>query len=206
MAFVSSSDRRRWVGEWGVVARAVLGLGVGALVGSACDDPGFTCSDDDACVRDGGDGTCETTGFCSFPDAACPSGRRYGERVGDGLAGTCVAAGTTDAGSSEAGSDGGDTLSSPGQHYGTCATASDCEDADAACVTNGVAHMCAPSCTVEALPSAECPARVDGDTASIGCLYTDDTKTTLRCFIGCAVDGDCPAGMACAQPVCTWPS
>ncbi len=181
--------------------RAVVGLAVGVLLGFACDDAGFRCSDDDACVRDGSDGTCEPTGFCSFPDAACASGRRYGERVGSGLARECVVPeGTTgDPDTTDSG-----TL--PGvEHYGPCTVASDCEDPDAVCVTNGVSHMCAPSCAAPALPSAECPARVDGETASVGCLYTDDTMTTLRCFVSCAEDGDCPAGMSCAQPVCTWP-
>lgn len=36
------------------------------------------------------DGACEPNGFCSFPDADCLSGSRYGEHAGAGLANTCV--------------------------------------------------------------------------------------------------------------------
>src|SRR5436305_14736444 len=43
------------------------------------------------CGTGGSDGSCEATGWCSFPDAACaPTGRRYATLVGDGLAGLCV--------------------------------------------------------------------------------------------------------------------
>ena len=42
------------------------------------------------------DGTCEPNGFCSFPDTDCPSGSRYGEHAGAGLANTCVEPVTAD--------------------------------------------------------------------------------------------------------------
>ncbi len=35
-------------------------------------------------------GTCQPNGYCSFPDAECPSGQRYGELAGGGFAGLCV--------------------------------------------------------------------------------------------------------------------
>jgi hypothetical protein len=35
-------------------------------------------------------GRCQRNGYCSFDDPACPSGQRYGEHAGDGLAGVCV--------------------------------------------------------------------------------------------------------------------
>lgn len=60
------------------------------------------CRQDSSCnVRDGGVCATAATGghWCSYPDARCPSGYRYSDQqVGDGLAGTCVAAGA-DAGS-----------------------------------------------------------------------------------------------------------
>jgi alpha-tubulin suppressor-like RCC1 family protein len=44
-------------------------------------------------------GTCETTGWCSFPDASCSdTGRRYAKLVGDGLANQCVAGADLDGG------------------------------------------------------------------------------------------------------------
>ena len=41
------------------------------------------------CIAGAQEGTCEPSGYCSFPDPFCPSGRRYGELSG-ALAGVCV--------------------------------------------------------------------------------------------------------------------
>ena len=72
------------------------------LAQSACAQPVFECSTHASCGRDG---RCEPGGACSFPDDACPSGRRFGEFAGS-VAGMCVAEesiGTTDlSGTSEA--------------------------------------------------------------------------------------------------------
>ena len=68
----------RWV-AYGLLA---------SLLAAGCSTPIFVCSSDDSCNRDGGQ--CEADGFCSFPDNACDSGRRYSEFAGDGLSGTCV--------------------------------------------------------------------------------------------------------------------
>lgn len=53
---------------------------------SACSPSVYLCQDDANCPS----GQCETSGFCSFPDEACDSGRRYGEFAGEGLGGKCV--------------------------------------------------------------------------------------------------------------------
>lgn len=52
----------------------------------------FRCTASTACVGAAGQGTCEATGWCSFADGACPSGRRYGQFAGDALGGQCVGA------------------------------------------------------------------------------------------------------------------
>lgn len=52
----------------------------------ACGDPVFQCMGDGQCD----DGFCEPSGYCSFEDPECDSGRRYGALAGDGLGGTCV--------------------------------------------------------------------------------------------------------------------
>ena len=68
------------------VERAAIVLA--AVSGIACaPDDVFECASDQQC---GGEGVCESTGFCSFPDATCASGRRYGALSG-ALAGECVA-------------------------------------------------------------------------------------------------------------------
>jgi cysteine-rich repeat protein len=62
--------RRVWV-----TVGALFAVSVGAA--TACIDRGtFACELDDQC---GSEGVCEPSGFCSHPDAACPSGRRYSE-------------------------------------------------------------------------------------------------------------------------------
>lgn len=48
----------------------------------------FHCATSDQC----GAGTCEPEGSCSFPDATCPSGKRFGD-LGGALAGVCVGVG-----------------------------------------------------------------------------------------------------------------
>jgi hypothetical protein len=101
-----------------VVAAWSVGLGL-----AACDSlPSvFTCANSAACVDGALQGTCEPTGFCSFPDGACPdSGRRYAAYAGEGLGGTCVAA-TADGGLPDGGStDGGlaNLLPNPGCENG----------------------------------------------------------------------------------------
>lgn len=51
----------------------------------------FACTDDTQCIQDGILGTCEDIGFCSFPDPACSSDKRFGEHAGGGLGSQCVA-------------------------------------------------------------------------------------------------------------------
>lgn len=50
----------------------------------------FVCEVDGDCVDGSRQGSCEASGFCSFPDDGCQGGKRYGTWAGDGLAGTCV--------------------------------------------------------------------------------------------------------------------
>lgn len=80
---------------------------VAAAIGSAaaCAELAFACEDDGDCEIAGGSGTCEGSGFCSFPDEGCASGARYGGHAGDGLAGECV-----DAASESSSSSSGDAI------------------------------------------------------------------------------------------------
>lgn len=60
---------------------------VGLSLTLSCVAQDFNCQDAEDCGRDG---QCEPSGYCSFPDTACPSGQRYGDLAGAGLAGECV--------------------------------------------------------------------------------------------------------------------
>jgi Lectin C-type domain len=72
--------------RWAVVAIAATGC----LKAAA-----FPCTSNEQCTKNGALGTCESVGFCSFPDGECASGRRFGslsgtfanQCVGDGDAG-----------------------------------------------------------------------------------------------------------------------
>lgn len=74
-------------------------LALTAFVLAGCSDRAiFECVDDASC---GASGRCEDNGYCSFPDAECASGRRFGEHAPAGVAGRCVdddLAGTTTSG------------------------------------------------------------------------------------------------------------
>jgi hypothetical protein len=84
---------------------------------AGCNAGAFACEQDGDCIAGSVAGTCEVGGACSFPDADCPSGKRYGEHTGDGLGGTCVPVGGSESSSSTSSSttiasttlDGGET-------------------------------------------------------------------------------------------------
>jgi alpha-tubulin suppressor-like RCC1 family protein len=67
----------------------MLGLAF-ALTG--CDPGAFVCADSDDC---GAAGRCEADGSCSFEDATCELGRRYGRYAGS-VSEQCVGEGTSD--------------------------------------------------------------------------------------------------------------
>ncbi len=66
---------------------------LGASAGAACfPTASFMCGDSTQCQLGGARGSCEPTGYCSYDDDVCPSGRRYHEDAPPGLAGRCVGA------------------------------------------------------------------------------------------------------------------
>lgn len=79
------------------LARLALACLALALATGACAKlDTFACVVDDECVHAGVAGVCEAGGVCSFPDADCPSGKKYGDFAG-ALAGQCVDAAATTA-------------------------------------------------------------------------------------------------------------
>lgn len=82
---------RRWLGA----------VALSASLSSGCpSESSFECGSDGDC---GTNGRCEPTGFCSFPDAGCASGYRYGD-LAESLSNQCVIEepGTTSAATGEA--------------------------------------------------------------------------------------------------------
>jgi hypothetical protein len=77
---------------------------LGLLVGGGClGGDAFLCESDGACQQGGVSGLCQPSGYCSFPDTACPTGQRYGDHAGGSLAGVCVDASNEGPGSSSDG-------------------------------------------------------------------------------------------------------
>ncbi len=90
-------------GRWIEVACAAL---AGVLLGCG-SGPTYVCSQDGQC---GAQGLCESNGSCSFPDAACESGRRFGEFTPSGD--DCVPVGDGNSSSSSGPTTSGEPVSS----------------------------------------------------------------------------------------------
>src|SRR5437868_68057 len=60
------------------------------MVAACANRSPYSCSVAEQCVLSGEQGFCEAEGFCSFPDPACDSGRRFEPNAGAGMAGTCT--------------------------------------------------------------------------------------------------------------------
>ncbi len=106
----------------------------------------YTCDDDEQCNGRPG-GRCEATGYCSYVDDACESGRRYARWAPPMYSGQCVelegatttsttsATTTTDATSSSSGGDGCPQpacvdLDGAGYGVGAACAGPDCDDAN----------------------------------------------------------------------------
>lgn len=104
MAGVGAARGRRAAAPW------LPFLAVGGLVAQAAASGGchrvFACEQPSQCENDGIAGFCESTGYCSFPDPGCASGRRYGDHAASRWVGECVP-GEPDDGSGTTGSDDG---------------------------------------------------------------------------------------------------
>ena len=78
-----------------MVTRAFAIAFLAPLLAGCLKSAAFTCAAEADCMRGGEVGVCEPTGFCSFADGSCSSGRRYGELSGN-LANQCVGEGGPD--------------------------------------------------------------------------------------------------------------
>jgi hypothetical protein len=121
----------------------------------ACGDAVFQCMDDAQC--DGG--FCEGTGYCSFEDPACDSGRRYGELAGEGLGGVCV---EVDSGTSTSTSTSTSTITSTFTSTSTSTSTSTTLD-DASSGSDAVTTTPITSGTVDDSSSTGAPAETTGE-------------------------------------------
>jgi len=65
-------------------------LGALALLAACEVTSTFACETTDQCRKRDVVGLCEPTGYCSFADTSCPSGHRYDDSAGSGLANECL--------------------------------------------------------------------------------------------------------------------
>ncbi len=62
-----------------------------AVIACGCSNASpYVCTASEQCLANGVQGVCEAQGFCSFPDAECPGGRRFEPNAGGGAGGACV--------------------------------------------------------------------------------------------------------------------
>jgi hypothetical protein len=71
-------------------AAGCVTLAIAAATPGCLRTAAFECVAESDCIDAGVAGRCEPNGFCSFPDAGCESGQRYGDHAGNGLGGLCV--------------------------------------------------------------------------------------------------------------------
>ncbi len=130
----------------------------------------YACIEDPDCDAGNG-GRCEPTGFCSYLDTSCDSGRRYDMLASAGLDGTCV------------------TLSS-----GSTAESGDSTGLDAGGGSTSVSATTASGATTGTEPCRDC-IDVDGDGYGVGadCMGADCDDGNPGRNTGCmyvAPDGD----------------
>lgn len=99
------------------ILTVTVGLGCFGLAagGAGCNPVSdFQCSTDENCIAEGAGGVCEANSFCTFPDAECPTGKRWHDRASS-LAGMCFGdeGGATDTDDSAGSSGGSGTTDDP---------------------------------------------------------------------------------------------
>lgn len=139
------------------------------VIGVSCD----TAAD---CAVASVSGTCESTGFCSYPDVTCVGGQRYSPGAGDNLSNTCV---------------GGDVACGAQDQTccnGTvCSSDLQCDEASRLCVCGGEGQVCCASATCAA--NLACGA---GETCECGAI--DEP---------CCGGTTCDTGVSCVAGTCT---
>jgi hypothetical protein len=166
--------------SWSPCAGLPLGLGLvfGVLLGASCNykvESVFTCLTDEDCVAEGGEGgVCEPNNLCTFPDAECPTGKRWHDRAAE-LAGKCYdpadIADTTSAGTAS-GSGSGSSSESGSSSTGPDTTTLPADD-------SGSSSGTPPPMTDSGSSSGGMPGMCDGlFGAAPGYMLCEETDTT----------------------------
>lgn len=192
--------RHPWAPRVGAVvdpARRSLGLGLGlalgVLVGCINVQSVFTCLEDQDCIDEGGaGGVCEPNNLCTFPDAACPAGKRWHDRAAE-LAGKCF----------EPSDLGGATETGAGTDAATTGTGS---DSDGGTSGSGSSTTLPADDTADASSSGPPPATDDGGSSSSGGMPStcDAVFGSAAGYLLCEeTDETCSFNVTLAMTSCT---
>ena len=132
-----------------MLASRAIALTITTMLAGCLQGGPYACAADEQCRRPGSEGgTCEQ-GWCAYEDDMCPSGLRFSDNAGEGLANVCVEMAGTGGGTQDESSEG--SSSSGG---GGCPMP--CTDPPGPCFsTNGTCES--GSCVYAPLgPDAEC--------------------------------------------------
>lgn len=188
----------------------VLWLSLAALPWSlSCSaTESFVCDADVQCVTSSAVGRCEPDGLCSFPDEACPSGRRYG-KLGGEHAGECVEAGSsdsdTDPGATSVVPEGTEGTAGPGDgSSGPSVTSTSTTTSTSSTSTTSTSSTTGPdpetTGTTDPDPYGPCKTDVDCAVAGSSCLPALSGGSV--CSPPCDVEPCSYEGMAAATVAC----
>ncbi|MCA9711525.1 MAG: hypothetical protein KDK70_37145 [Myxococcales bacterium] len=190
-------------------------------------EPNGLCSFPDSSCPSGhryGELSGELSGVCVDAGETDPATSGSGASVGSiggsidgssggpmGSSGVATTQGVSDSldssSSAAASSEGGSTTGAePGGPYGPCLADEDCAALDSSCLVSYGVPVCAPPCSMEAMPSPECRPPPDGESMP-GCAMIPEG---LVCVLMCSEQMACPSGMSCqtvgmSVGICTWP-
>lgn len=191
--------RLPWGPRAGAVSRSFrlpgtgLGLALGVLLGASCNinvESVYTCLTDEDCVEEGGmGGVCEPNNLCTFPDMACPSGKRWHDRAAE-LAGKCY----------EPGDIGGGTDTAAGTASETGGSASESEGSGS---SSGGTTL--PADDTAGSSSSGAPPMTDGGSSSTGAMGAscDELFGTAAGYVLCEDNPDnCSFNVMLAMTSC----
>jgi hypothetical protein len=176
-------DEDREVGRGAaIIILLVVLIDVVGTLGGCVSRKTFPCGNNSPCD----DGMC-VGGWCAFADPTCPTGYRYGDLAGDGLARACVTTGGNDV---DAGS-----FTCPGHPPDYCDvfTGCGCDTAsgDKCIIQSDIGYSC-----LGAGAGGEGASCVDDSDCAVGLLCNEAFG---ECMPYCDASHPCRAGDACAQ-------